>query len=170
MDHLNNYNSFEIWKCMYAKCVYLLCNNITLIRNDNAPTFYSNIQEFEDSVNLEETPINQFPYRDYDDEYIEYVEVLFSYYYNENEIVLPQTSLFQDSDEELDDDDDNNNNNNHSLTTKYSLITNDTDLECNICLENSNINYYKCNQCIFKICLGCYDKYNKIHALCVKIK
>ncbi len=88
------------------------------------------------------------------------MEVLFSYYYNENEIVFPSNSLFEDSDDESDDDD-NNNKNNQSLTTKYSFITNNTDVECNFCLEEFNINFYKCDQCIFKICLDCYDKYNK---------
>ncbi len=139
-------------------CVYILCNCTTIIRNDNEPTFYSSVEEFEDSVNLEETPINQFPYTDYDDEYMEYAEVLFSYYYDENEIVLPQTSLFQDSDEESDDD---NNYNNHPLMNKYSLITTVTDVDCNICFEQSNINYCKCKKRIFKICLACYETFNK---------
>jgi hypothetical protein len=58
MDYLNNYNNFEIWKIMYAKCVYLLCNNVTLIRNNYQTSFYSNIQEFENCVNLQNTPIN----------------------------------------------------------------------------------------------------------------
>ncbi len=80
--------------------------------------------------------------------------MLFSYYYNENKIGFPSNS-FEDSDES---DDDDNSNNNHLLTTKYSLITTDTVVECNICFEESNVSYYKCKKCIFKICLNCYDK------------
>ena len=158
IDYLTNSNNFETWKDMYSKCVYILCNYITRIRNEESPIYYLNIDEFNDSVNLQETPINQFPYRDYDDEYIEFVEVLFSYYHNENEIVFPSNSLFEDSDEESDDD---NNINYHPLINKYSLISNDTDVECNICFHDTNINYYKCDTCIFKICLDCYNKYNK---------
>ena len=163
MDYLNNSNSFETWKDIYSKCVFVLCEYITKIRNEDPPTYYSNIEEFNDSINVEETPINEWPFstfRDYDDEYIEYLEVLFSYYYNENPIVFPSNSLFEDSDEESDDD---NNNNNHPLFNKYSLIINDTDVECNICFHDTNINYYKCNKCIFTICLDCYDKYNNIN-------
>ena len=40
MDFLNNYNSFETWKTLYAKCVYLLCNHVTLTRNNYHSSIY----------------------------------------------------------------------------------------------------------------------------------
>jgi hypothetical protein len=39
MDYLNHSNNFGTWKTICTKCVYILCNYITLVRNDNELTF-----------------------------------------------------------------------------------------------------------------------------------
>ena len=41
IDYVNNYNSFDTWKMMYTKCVFILCDLITKIRNNHSPTYYS---------------------------------------------------------------------------------------------------------------------------------
>ena len=164
IDYVNSYNSFETWKSMYAKCVYLLCNHITLIRNNYQTSSYVNIEEFEDCVNLQDTPINQFPYRDYDDEYIEFVEVLFSYYRNENEnenVPISSELFFENSDENSDDDD--NDDSEHPLINKYTFIENNENYDCGICFNDYNNEFFKCNRCIFKLCPSCYNNYHLQH-------
>ena len=150
IDYVNNYNSYDTWKDMYSKCVYILCDYITKIRNEESPTYYSNIEEFNDSINVEETPINEWPFctfRDYDDEYIEYLEVLFSYYYNENENenVPILSELFEYSDEDSDGDDDDDDKEN-PLINKYTLIENNKNYDCGICFNDYEIDYFKCNR------------------------
>ena len=160
IDYLHNYNSFDTWKILFTKCVYVLCDYITKIRNGNTPTSYSNVEEFNNSVDLQQTSITDFPYRDYDDGYIEYIEVLFSYYQNE---IRPNSNvrlLDSDSDDENDDDENDENDNEHPLINKYNLIMNNDTVECNICYEDTKINIYKCYKCIFQMCVCCYDKYN----------
>ena len=60
-----------------------------------------------------------------------------------------------------DNDNDNDNDNEHPLINKYKLTTNNDIVECNICYEDTTINIYKCNKCIFQMCVCCYNKYNK---------
>ena len=168
MDYLTNSNSFETWKDMYSKCVYILCDYITKIRNEESPTYYSNIEEFNDSINVEETPINEWPFctfRDYDDEYIEHLEVLFSYYYDENENNFNQLNL--DSDDDNNDNDNDNDNDDddeqNPLINKYTLIENNEKYDCGICYNDYETDFFKCNRCIFKICPCCYSNYHLKH-------
>ena len=146
---------------MFTKSVYILCDHITKYRNEIQTTYYSNIEEFNNCVDLQTTPITSFPYQDYADEYIEYVELLFEYYVNETRLNSNVRLLNSDSDDENDNDDDNNNNNNeHPLINKYKLVINNDIVECNICFEETRVNNYKCDKCIFQMCVCCYNKYN----------
>jgi hypothetical protein len=160
IDYVNNYNSFDTWKILFTKSVYILCDHITKTRNRNQPIYYSNIEEFNNCVNLQTTPITSFPYRDYDDNYIEYIEVLFSYYNNE---IRPNSNvrlLNSDSDDENDDDENDNNDNQNPLENKYTLIENNENYDCGICFTDYKNDYFKCNRCIFKICASCYNNYH----------
>ena len=49
----------------------------------------------------------------------------------------------------------------HPLKYKYKSIENTSLYECNICFNDFNINYFKCNTCIFKLCNECYNNHMK---------
>ena len=49
----------------------------------------------------------------------------------------------------------------HPLKYKYKSIENTSLYECNICFNDFNTNYFKCNRCIFKLCDKCYKNHMK---------
>ena len=51
--------------------------------------------------------------------------------------------------------------NDNPLKNKYKLIENTSLYECNICFNDFNTNYFKCNTCIFKLCNECYNNHMK---------
>jgi hypothetical protein len=53
-----------------------------------------------------------------------------------------------------------NNINNHPLINKYSLIKNNEIYDCGICFNANEVDYFKCQNCIFKICPSCYSNYH----------
>ena len=158
-DTLTHENNFKQWKILFAHCFYILCDSITKRNNNQFIIPYISIEDFENAVDIETTPMNQWPFHDFEDEYIDYVEILYSYF-NIPSNNRRSVQLIDSSDDE---DDDNENNITHTLNDKYSLITNNDTVECNICFQNINDNYRKCNRCIFQMCLTCYNKYNKNH-------
>ena len=163
IDYLHNYNSFDIWKIMFTKCVYILCDHITKYRNETQTTHYSNIEEFNNCVDLQTTPITSFPYQDYADEYIEFVEVLFEYYVNETRRNSNVHLLDSDDENDNNDNEHDNDNNEHPLINKYTLIENNENYDCGICFNDYENDYFKCNRCIFKICPSCYNNYHLQH-------
>jgi hypothetical protein len=62
-----------------------------------------------------------------------------------------------DDDDNDDDDDDNCEN---PLINKYTLIENNVIYDCNICFNEYEVDYFKCQNCIFKICPSCYSNYH----------
>jgi hypothetical protein len=102
-DYLNNTNNFDIWKILFSKCVYILFNNKIRILNEYSPLYYSTIEDFNDSINLQELPIYEWPFKSNHPEYVEYVEVLYSYYDSEYCNYNVNPLYFNDDD---DDDDD----------------------------------------------------------------
>ena len=48
----------------------------------------------------------------------------------------------------------------HPLKNKYSFVENTELYVCNICFEDYKNGYFKCKNCIFKICAGCYKNYH----------
>jgi len=50
---------------------------------------------------------------------------------------------------------------NHPLRNKYLFVENKEIYECNICFNNFETDYFKCESCVFKICYNNYHlKYN----------
>ena len=91
--------------------------------------------------------------------------MLFSYYYNENENENVPTSseLFLEYSDENSDDDNDDEDNENPLINKYTLIENSKNYDCGICFNDYEIDYFKCNRCIFKICSLCYNNYHLKH-------
>ena len=48
----------------------------------------------------------------------------------------------------------------HPLRNKYLFVENKNIYECNICFNNVENDYFKCKNCVFKICAGCYNNYH----------
>ena len=95
IDYVNNYNSFDTWKILFFKCVYILYDNINKILNGNL-FYYTTIEHFNNCTNLHQLPIEEWTFNEYDVNYVEYLELLYSYYDSEYKI----------SSEESDDNDD----------------------------------------------------------------
>ena len=95
IDYVNNYNSFDTWKILFFKCVYILYDNINKILNGNL-FYYTTIEHFNNCTNFHQLPIEEWNFQGNNNEYVEYLELLYSYYDSEYKI----------SSEESDDNDD----------------------------------------------------------------
>jgi hypothetical protein len=109
-DYLNNTNSFDIWKILFSSCVYILFNNKIRILNEYSPIYYSFIDNFNDVINLQELPIDEWPFKGNHPEYVQFVEVLYAYYdseyKNHNENPLNEYSSSDEESNDNDNDDD----------------------------------------------------------------
>ena len=52
----------------------------------------------------------------------------------------------------------------------YTLVQNENNINCNICLMDFKTKYYKCNTCTFKMCSRCEPKITKKYLKCVVCK
>ena len=162
IDYVNNYNSFDTWKVLFFKCVYILYDNTNNILNDSS-IYYSSIENFNNCTNLHQLPIEEWTFNEYDVNYNEYLELLYSYYGSEYEQNI-NTNINSSNDDDFNsDDDDNDDDNENPLINKYTLIENNENYDCGICFNDYNNDFFKCNRCIFKICPCCYSNYHLKH-------
>ena len=115
IDYVNNYNSFDTWKILFFKCVYILYNNTNHILNDSS-IYYTTIERFNNCTNLHQLPIEEWTFNEYDVNYVEYLELLYSYWdseyinssndNNDDEESYDSDDNDDDSDDNDDDDDD----------------------------------------------------------------
>jgi len=106
IDYVNNYNSFDTWKILFFKCVFILYDNTNNILNDSS-IYYSTIEHFNNCTNIHQSPIEEWTFNEYDVNYNEYLELLYSYYGSEYEQnINTNINLSNDADDDDDDDDD----------------------------------------------------------------
>jgi hypothetical protein len=77
IDYVNNYNSFDTWKVLFFKCVYILYDNTNQILNDSS-IYYTTIERFNNCTNLHQLPIEEWVFNEYDVNCVEYLELLIS--------------------------------------------------------------------------------------------
>jgi len=102
IDYVNNYNSFDTWKILFFKCVYILYDNTNKILNGNL-FYYTTIEHFNNCTNLHQLPIEEWNFQGNNNEYVEYLELLYSYYDSEYKI-SSEESDDNDDDDDVDDD------------------------------------------------------------------
>ncbi len=93
---------------LFFKCVFILYDNTNQILNSNSTIYYTTIERFDECTNLHQSPIEEWPFKSNDDEYVEYVELLYSYYdseYTKHHDNLINEFVSSDEESELEEDD-----------------------------------------------------------------
>ena len=101
-DYATHCNNFKIWRILFGKCVYSLYNYENSLLNGYAAPIFTNIDDFDDSITLEEIPIEEWPFRGNNPAYVEYVELLYSYHDTEytNHNINPLDEEYEETDDE----------------------------------------------------------------------
>ena len=82
--------------------IYIYTNNIL---NDSS-IYYSTIEHFNNCTNLYQLPIEEWTFNEYDVNYVEYLELLYSYYGSEYEQNINTNINSSNDDDDNSDDDD----------------------------------------------------------------